>query len=70
MAEQKYSYLTSDPENLCGHDLIRAKFGLAPPNQFKYGRSQGGISNIELEKLGIGMRHIEKTNQAKRILPK
>lgn len=70
MAEQKYAYLTSDPENLCGHDLIRQKFGLAAPNQFKYGRSQGGISNIELEKLGIGMRHNEKTNIAKRILPK
>ena len=56
MEEQKYAFLTSDPENLNGHGLIRSKFGLAPPNQFKYGRSQGGISNIELEKLGIGMR--------------
>ena len=70
MSEQKYSFLTSDPENVNGHDLIRAKFGLAPPNQFKYGRSQGGISNIELEKLGIGYRAYEKTNKAKRILPK
>ena len=70
MAEQKYAYLTSDPENVNGHDLIRQKFGLAPPNQFKYGRSQGGISNIELEKLGIGMRCGDKTNKAKRILPK
>ena len=37
---------------------------------FKYGRSQGGISNVELEKLGIGQRCSEKTNKAKRILPK
>ena len=56
MEEQKYAFLTSDPENLNGHNLIRNKFGLQPPNQFKYGRSQGGISNIELEKLGIGQR--------------
>ena len=70
MAEHKYAYLTSDPENVNGHDLIRQKFGLAPPNQFKYGRSQGGISNIELEKLGIGQRCGDKTNKAKRILPK
>ena len=54
MSEQKYAFLTSDPENCNGHDLIRQKFGIAPPNQFKYGRAQGGISNIELEKLGIG----------------
>ena len=70
MEEQKYAFLTSDPENLNGHGLIRSKFGLAPPNQFKYGRSQGGISNIELEKLGIGQRQGTKVNQAKRILPK
>ena len=56
MAEHKYAFLTSDPENTNGHDMIRAKFGLPQPNQFKYGRAQGGISNIELEKLGIGMR--------------
>ena len=62
--------MTADPENLTGHTLIRSKFGLAPPNQFKYGRSQGGISNIELEKLGIGQRCFEKVNRAKRILPK
>ena len=70
MDEQKYAFLTSDPENLNGHDLIRSKFGLAPPNQFKYGRSQGGISNIELEKLGIGMRCNQKVQNNKRILPK
>ena len=56
MAEHKYAFLTSDPENTNGHDMIRKKFGLPQPNQFKYGRAQGGISNIELEKLGIGMR--------------
>ncbi len=54
MAEQKFAFLTSDPENTIGHGMIREKFGLSAPNQFKYGRSQGGISNIELEKLGIG----------------
>jgi hypothetical protein len=37
---------------------------------FKYGRSQGGISNIELEKLGIGTRRPNKVFFAKRILPK
>ena len=50
--------------------MIRHKFGLQPPNLFKYGRSQGGISNVELEKLGIGQRYNQKTNNAKRILPK
>jgi hypothetical protein len=30
--EQKYNYLTSDPENRVGHDLLRAKFNLPPPN--------------------------------------
>ena len=70
MSEQKYAFLTSDPENCNGHDLIRQKFGIAPPNMFKYGRAQGGISNIELEKLGIGQRCAEKVKKAKRILPK
>ena len=28
LAEQKYNYLTSDPENHVGHDLLRAKFSL------------------------------------------
>ena len=50
--------------------MIRDKFGLQVPNQFKYGRSQGGISNIELEKLGIGMRKQGTINKPKRILPK
>ena len=40
------------------------------PNSFKYGRAQGGISNIELEKLGIGTRRPNKVFQPKRILPK
>ena len=70
MAEHKYAFLTSDPENMNGHDLIRSKFGLPQPNQFKYGRSQGGISNIELDKLGIGQRQQEKTCRPKGILPK
>lgn len=68
--EQKYNYLTSDPENQVGHDLIRQRFGLPQPNKFKYGRHQGGISNIELEKLGIGSRQAGHTSKPKRILPK
>ena len=62
--------MTSDPENPVGHDLIRSKFGLPQPNKFKYGRHQGGISNIELEKLGIGSRQAGQTSKPKRILPK
>ena len=54
METMKYAFLTSDPENGMGHDLIRGKFGLPQPNKGTYGRSQGGISNIDLEKLGIG----------------
>lgn len=53
-----------------GHDFLRGKYQLPQPNQFKYGRSQGGISNIELEKLGIGTRRPNKVFFAKRILPK
>jgi hypothetical protein len=68
--DQKYSFLTSDPENRFGNELLRQKFNIPAPNQFKYGRHQGGISNIELEKLGIGQRQHEKTCRAKRILPK
>lgn len=30
--EQKYAFLTSDPENRVGHDLLRAKFNLPKPN--------------------------------------
>lgn len=70
MAEQKFQYLTRDPENVTGHDFLRDKYSLPKPNLFKYGRSQGGISNIELEKLGIGSRKKAKAFQAKRILPK
>jgi hypothetical protein len=44
LAGQKFNYLTSDPENTKGHEMIRQKFGIAEPNQFKFGRSQGGIS--------------------------
>lgn len=68
--DQKYNYLTSDPENLVGHDMIREKFDMPKPNKFKYGRHQGGISNIELEKLGIGSRQGGQTCRPKRILPK
>jgi len=54
MTEQKFSNLTRDPENLTGHQFLRDKYMLPQPNSFYYGRSQGGINNIELEKLGIG----------------
>ena len=70
MQEQKFSYLTSNPENASGHQQLRDKYSLPVPNQIKYGRSQGGISNIELEKLGIGTRRPAKAFHAKRILPK
>ena len=60
MNEEKFSYLTRDPENLSGHNILREKYSLPMPNSFKYGRSQGGISNIELEKLGIGARRPNK----------
>ena len=39
LKDQKFSYLTADPENAKGHSMIRSKFGLVEPNQFKYGRS-------------------------------
>ena len=32
LEKQKFSYLTSDPENDKGHALIRRKFGLSEPN--------------------------------------
>jgi hypothetical protein len=70
MNEEKFSYLTRDPENLSGHNILREKYSIPMPNSFKYGRSQGGISNIELEKLGIGARRPNKVFQPKRILPK
>jgi len=70
MNEQKYTFSTRDPESNTGHNLLREKYALPKPNLFKYGRSQGGISNIELEKLGIGTRRPNKVFFAKRILPK
>lgn len=36
----------------------------------KYGRSQGAINNIELERLGIGNVKRYKVVQSKKILPK
>lgn len=68
--EQKFAYLTRDPENTTGHNFLREKYKLPKPNLFKYGRSQGGISNVELEKLGIGTRRPNKVFYPKRILPK
>ena len=56
IAEHKYKTLTGDPENQIGHNILRKKYGITKPNQFPYGRAQGGISNLELEKLGIGQR--------------
>lgn len=70
MNEEKFSYLTGNPENFIGHNILREKYSLPMPNTFKYGRSQGGISNIELEKLGISTRRPHKVFQPKRILPK
>ena len=70
MNEEKFQNLTKDPENLTGHQILRNKYQLPQPNSFKYGRSQGGISNIELEKLGIGSVRPNKVFQPKRILPK
>lgn len=55
---------------MAGNLALREKYSLPMPNSFKYGRSQGGISNIELEKLGIGTRRPSKVFQPKRILPK
>ena len=70
MSEQKDQYLPRDPENPTGHNILREKYSLPFPNQFKYGRAQGGISNIELEKLGIGTRRPNQVFKPKRILPK
>lgn len=70
MGEHKYKTLTGDPENQIGHNILRKKYGITKPNSFPYGRAQGGISNLELEKLGIGQRQAGKTNKPKRILPK
>lgn len=32
MEKQKYAFLTSDPENVHGHTLLRKKFGLPKPD--------------------------------------
>ena len=40
------------------------------PNQTKYGRAQGAISNTELARLGIGQIKGKKVSEPKRILPK
>ena len=53
-----------------GHQFLRDKYNLPQPNSFKYGRAQGGISNIELDKLGIGQVRPNKVFHPKRILPK
>lgn len=54
MNEDKFNVLTRDPENNTGHQILREKYQLPQPNRIKYGRAQGGICNVELEKLGIG----------------
>ena len=63
-------YLTSDPQNMNGHNYLRGKYNLPMPNMIKYGRAQGAISTSELDKLGIGQRKAKKVAQPKRILPK
>ena len=50
--------------------MLREQYSLPKPNLFKYGRAQGGISNIELEKLGIGTVRPNRVALPKRILPK
>ena len=70
MAEEKFAVLTRDPENGAGHNILRDKYSLPKPNTFTYGRSQGGISNTELQKLGVGNVRPNKVFQPKRILPK
>ena len=68
--EKQRDALISDPENRNGNALLRAQYSLPAPNNFQYGRAQGGISNIELEKLGIGTIRSNRTYAPKRILPK
>ena len=70
MSEQKKRFLTRNPENPNGHALLREQYSLPKPNLFKYGRAQGGISNIELEKLGIGTVRPNRVVQPKRVLPR
>ena len=68
--EKHRAALVSDPENRNGNALLRQQSSLPAPNNFQYGRAQGGISNIELEKLGIGTVRSNRTYAPKRILPK
>ena len=70
LSERHRNTIIHNPENLNGHNLLREKYSLPKPNMFKYGRAQGGISSIELEKLGIGTIRKERVNAPKRILPK
>ena len=60
MSEAKADYLTRDPENMTGQNILREKYSLPIPNTFKYGRSQGGICTIELDNMGIGTRRPNK----------
>lgn len=58
--ETKINQLLADPENTNGHNYLRGKYMLPKPNQVKYGRAQGAISNTDLEKLGIGTIRCKK----------
>ena len=49
---------------------MRDKYGIGDPNNGKYGRSQGGISNLDLERLGIGTVKNKKVSKPKKILSK
>jgi hypothetical protein len=70
LQEQKYNAIIGDPESSVGHTLLRHKYSLPKPNNVKYGRAQGAISNNELERLGIGNIKGKKVAHPKRILPK
>ena len=70
LSEKHRNTIINNPENLNGHKLLRDKYSLPMPNMFKYGRAQGGISSIELEKLGIGTVRKDRVSAPKRILPK
>lgn len=68
--EQKIQSMTNDPQNSCGHDFLRQKYGLPMPNKGKYGRAQGAFCNNDLERLGVGAIKCKKVSHPKRILPK
>jgi hypothetical protein len=70
LQEQKYNAIIGDPESQVGHDLLRFKYQLPRPNNQKFGRAQGAISNNELDRLGIGNIKGKKVTHPKRILPK